>query len=1203
MNFINKAVLGLSLIVIPSILLVKPLITERCGVVFNSDSRNLINSITLEISTNLKKYRSVSQSDICEMPTFHLQKALSKLEKPKPDHPGEAIAQRYQQSLSSNGELNTQNWLDSREQVKLMQRIIRSGAGISPAAWENLGPGNIGGRIRSLAFDPDDATRIYAGAVAGGIWFTEDSGASWSPTDDFMANLSVSTLIFDPTDSQVIYAGTGEGTYNFERVRGNGIFKSTDKGQSWTQLASTQNNSSFYWVSRLTSLNDGSRLFAATQTGVYVSDDDGVSWSQTHSGRSNDIDVNPVDDTKLILGKYNGAQYSEDGGDTWSSASGIATSGRVEIAYSKSSPDTVYASVYANSGEIYKSTDGGQTYSLVNTGDNYLGGQGWYDNALWVDPLDPDHLIVGGIDLWRSTDGGVTLSKISTWWQSPSSAHADHHFIIEDPAYDGVDNKRVYFANDGGVYVTEDVTIALNSVGWQELNNELSITQFYGMGVSPDGTIVAGTQDNGTLVYKGDSEDWVETFGGDGGFSAADPSDSNYLYGEYVYLQIHRSTSGGGVNSSNYINDDAMENDGPNFIAPFILDPNDANRLLGGALKLWVTDDAKANSPTWVSKKDSVGSPISAIAVATGNSDVAYVGHNNGSFYKSEDATNATPTWKEITDGDLPQRYLMRIAIDPVNSDIVYASFGGYDFDNLWKSTDAGVTWSSASGNDPSRIPAAPIRTVAINPTTTNNIYVGTEVGIFTSEDGGTTWNFANDGPANVSVDELVWAGDETLYAATHGRGIWRAGLNKTTPNTIIFDSEVDVAFDILLETEEKVIIGIGIPVDVTIVDGEYSLGCTGTYTTDAGTAVNGDTICLQHTSANGFYTEVLTQVTIGSSTFNFLSRTLPDVNPDSFEFPAVANVALSSEQISNIISVTGISFEVDISIVNGEYSIGCSNSFTSSSGVIALNETVCIRQNASSENFVSITSDLTVGDTTQSFTSTTLPDTTPEDFSFTVQDDVSISTDLTSNTITLTGFQVAIPISIVNGEYSIGCTNTFTNVDGEVSPDESICVKHSSSDQYVTQKTTTLDVNGITADFVSTTEPDRTPDNFTFALVSNAEVSTEQVSEAITVSGIAVDVNLSISGGEYSLGCNGIFSSATVQISDEQTICLRHVSSSDFSANVTSSMTVGTYTTNFVSTTKAAPPSDSSGGGSLPKLFLLSLIFGAFFRRAVVKV
>ncbi|PCI72877.1 MAG: hypothetical protein COB38_02765 [Gammaproteobacteria bacterium] len=1212
MNFINKAILGFFFVVIPVVLFFNPFNTKYCGVVFDVESRNLINSITSDIVLKLQKYRSVSQNDICEMPTAYLQKTLGKLESPKPDHPGEAAAFRYQHLLSENKQLNVKNWNAAREQVKNMKANLKKanlnkGAGISSDSWENLGPGNIGGRIRSLAFDPDDSTRIYAGAVAGGVWLTEDSGASWAPTDDFMGNLSVTTVIFDPSDSQVIYAGTGEGTFNADYVRGMGIFRSSDKGQSWSPLDSTQNDFDFYWVNRLTMLNDGSRLVAATHTGVWTSDDDGTSWSRSHVGRSNDINVHPSDDSKLVLGTWGGALYSEDGGLSWSSATGLEsiTNERVEIAYSASSPDIVYASIYFNMGELYKSTDGGQSYTLVNTGTNYLGQQGWYDNALWVDPFDPDHVIVGGIDLWRSTDAGVSLSKISIWWQSPNSAHADHHFIIEDPDYDGVNNQRVYFANDGGVYVTEDVSIAVGSTGWQELNNQLSITQFYGMGVSPNGTVVAGTQDNGTLVYKGDSEDWVETFGGDGGFSAADPTDSDYVYGEYVYLQIHRSTSGGLANSSSYIFDSAMEADGPLFIAPFILDPNNENRMLGGAMSLWVSDDVKAGTPSWGSKKDSIGSasPINSIAVAPGNSDLVYVGHRDGSLYKSEDATADVPNWTLIDDANLPQRRLLRITIDANNNDIVYLAFSGYEANNLWKSSDAGDSWSSSVGTAPTNIPPAPIRTMVIRPSDSNQLYVGTEVGIFTSDDAGASWGLANDGPANVSVDELVWAGDETLYAATHGRGVYRATLNQTTPNTIIFDSQLDVAFSTVLETQEKIISGIGIPVDVTIVGGEYSLGCDGIYTSDAGIANLDDTICLRHTSADDFYLETLTQVTIGSSTFDFLSKTIPDVNPDAFEFTSTIDVDLASEQISNTVSVTGISFEVDISIVNGEYSIGCTNTFVSSSGVIALDDTVCIRHNASDAHFISVTTDLTLGDTTQSFTSTTLPDTTPEDFSFATQDEIRIGTDVTSDTITLTGFQVDIPIGVSNGEYSIGCTNSFTSTAGVVSPDETVCLKHNASNQYVTETTTTLNVNGVTADFVSTTEPDRTPDDFTFASVSNVELSILQISETITVTGIAVEVNLSVAGGEYSLGCNGTFSSSTVQISEGQTICLRHITSSGFSANVTTSMTVGTYTTSFVSTTKVAPPSESSGGGSLPKLIIFSLIFGVFIRRVIGQV
>ena len=134
MNLINKGFLTLSVLIIPSVLIFKPLVTQNCGVILDNDNRQLINSITSEISANLKKYRSVSQSDICEMPSIHLKKALAKLEKPKPDHPGEAMAQRYAQSLSSNGELNAENWAGAREQVKEMRKAIRQGAGISPSA-------------------------------------------------------------------------------------------------------------------------------------------------------------------------------------------------------------------------------------------------------------------------------------------------------------------------------------------------------------------------------------------------------------------------------------------------------------------------------------------------------------------------------------------------------------------------------------------------------------------------------------------------------------------------------------------------------------------------------------------------------------------------------------------------------------------------------------------------------------------------------------------------------------------------------------------------------------------------------------------------------------------------------------------------------------------------------------------------------------
>lgn len=1161
----------------------------HCGLVLESDRLSILEKIDTQTLSALESNRSITNKDVCNMPVEKLERALHRLEFPKPDHPGEAASFRYQQQLDENKEFNVKNWLKAREQAREMRKVQRLGGGINPGAWEAIGPGNIGGRIRSFAFDPDDSTRIYAGAVAGGVWLTENSGTSWAPLDDFMGNLSISTLIFDPTNSDTIYAGTGEGTFNADNVRGMGIFKSTDKGVTWNALANTQNDFDFYWVNRLTMLNDSSRLLAATHTGIWSSEDGGNTWTERYSSRTNDVNVDPTDNTKLVAGTWNGALYSTDGGVTWNNASGLGSvsNDRVEIAYAASDPSIVYASIDMNSGEIWKSTDGGQSYSMVSTGDSYLGSQGWYDNALWVDPTNPDHLIVGGIDLWRSTDGGTSLSRISTWWKSPSSAHADHHFVMEHPDYDGTTNKMVYFANDGGMYVADDIEVANDDTGWQELNNNLSITQFYGMGVSPDGTVVGGTQDNGTLIYKGDSEGWTETFGGDGGYSASDPTDSNYIYGEYVYLQIHRSTNGGVFSS--YIYDNAMTS-GANFIAPFILDPNNENRMLGGAAELWVSNNVKDATPSWSSIKTPISGneAISAIAVQSGNSDVIYVGHNDGSLYKTTNGTDASPVWTNITGTDLPGRYLMRIAVDPIDPDTVFVSFGGYSSNNLWKSTDGGTTWNASVGSGGNTIPSAPIRTIAIHKVRNNQIYVGTEVGIFTSDDGGTTWDIANNGPANVSIDELVWDGDEVLYAASHGRGIFRANVREDVPNTIFFAPQLDADRNVQVTTDTKTIEGIRVEVDVTITNGEYSLGCTGSFTSAAGRANAGDTICLRHTTSTDYFTETNTEVTIGASTFQFQSRTVADITPDAFSFGAVSDVALDSEQTSNTITVTGITNQVNVSITGGEYSIGCNSTFTNAAGTINLNDTICVRHTTSDQHLVTTTTELTLGDVTESFESTTLPDTTPDSFSFTAQDDVLVSTVTTSAAVTISGFQVAVPITVSDGEYSIGCNGSFTASQGQISPDQTVCVRHTSSANYLTEVTTTLDINGVAADFSSTTGPDRDPDSFSFTSNTNVALSTQQTSNTVTIGGLGVNVAISISGGEYSIGCSSNFTSAAGTVTNNDTVCVRHTSSSSNGSTTTTTLTVGNFSTTFTSTTEAAA-SSSGGGGSMGWLFLLS--------------
>jgi photosystem II stability/assembly factor-like uncharacterized protein len=214
------------------------------------------------------------------------------------------------------------------------------------------------------------------------------------------------------------------------------------------------------------------------------------------------------------------------------------------------------------------------------------------------------------------------------------------------------------------------------------------------------------------------------------------------------------------------------------FIAPFVLDPNEPNRLIAGGLSLWRTNDAlAANTPTsgpqWHAIKPSTGSYISAIAVGQGNSDVVWIGHVDGMVFRSSNGTAAQPIWQRVDSAVHAQRFCTCITIDPANHRIVYVAFGGYVNANIWATRDAGATWLDLG----SSLPAAPVRAIAVHPRRTRLLYIGTEIGVFASEDAGATWSPTNEGPTNCSVDDLFWMG-ETLVCATHGRGMYRIDLS-----------------------------------------------------------------------------------------------------------------------------------------------------------------------------------------------------------------------------------------------------------------------------------------------------------------------------------------------------------------------------------------------------------------------------------------
>lgn len=696
-----------------------------------------------------------------------------------------------------------------REAVKLQAQLAAMPAATGPTNWTLLGPGNIGGRIRSILIHPTDPNIMWVGSVSGGVWKSTNAGTSWTPLPDLPAVLAVTTMVLDPSDPNVLYAGTGEECY-WQSVEGSsnsavnfgaGVFKSTDGGNTWTQLPGTA-SAAWNSVSRLAiDRNNPSILLAATISGIWRSTDGGASWSQRTTGKTFDVDFDPNNSSRCAAGRSDGlAQYSTDGGVTWNNTAPFAGAVRVEVAYARATPGTLFASVNANGQlTVWRSTDNGQTYTRQSG--NVVSVLASYTGAIWVDPTNSNNVLTGGLDLYRSTNAGVTFTKISAWANYPSSAHADHHIIVEHPQFNGSTNRTVFFGNDGGIQRATNYGTVSNLSGWTNLNNSLAITQFYGCCINPtSGTVLGGAQDNGTLRATSTSglNGWTEPLGGDGSFCAADPGDPNTFYLQYYYLNMYRSSNGGASSGTSIKG--AINEATPNFMAYILLDPNDVNRLWACGAQLWRTNNAKTGSPpAWSSVKPALNCPssvpdkprydhfidnppcnISTVAVAQGNSNIVWVGHNNGDVYYTTNGLAATPTWIKVDSNSpaLPNRWVSRIVIDKNDANRVTVSFMGFTPDNVWRTDDSGATWASRSGSGTGTLPQVPVSCIVQHRVAGARFYAATDLGLYYTEDDGLNWRPAVGGPTIVPMDELVWRNNRTLVVATHGRSMWTCDVD-----------------------------------------------------------------------------------------------------------------------------------------------------------------------------------------------------------------------------------------------------------------------------------------------------------------------------------------------------------------------------------------------------------------------------------------
>jgi hypothetical protein len=718
--------------------------------------------------------------------------------------------------------------------------------GASLGSWSPIGPTNQGGRTRQVLIDPTNPNIMYAASVGGGVWKSLNGGTSWTVlTDLLIPNIAVTALAFQPNNTQVLYAGTGEGYFNGDAIRGAGIFKSTDGGSSWSQLAST-NVTNFQYVQRIVvSPRNTQRVYATTRAGVFRSNDGGATWTSLINGAA----VNGCMDLAMQVNRITGFVFASCGTfaqgtvyraldsntSAFSAVFSTAGMGRTSLAIAPSNEDYIYAmaaSTAANNFNdgllgVFRSTSNGgpgtwttqvsntsstqlNTLLLTNPVYNYgscvgpanvgFFNQGWYDNVLAVDPLDPNKVWSGGIDLFRSDDGGANWGLASYWWAQgdpdfgSNYAHADNHAIAFHPNYNGTSNKVMFVGSDGGVFRTNDARAnvgtatsnvctapAAGAVTWTELNNGYATTQFYQGTPYPDGnSFMGGLQDNGTWYGTTASTAWAQINGGDGGFTALDTQGTpsiadDVVFNEFTGLSIVKSTTGpfgAFTDAVTGISDPFFA-----FIAPFIMNESNRQHMWTGGGYIWRTTNQAAN---WVQASAITPGVGSVAAVASSNLDTnkVIIGMSDGYILFNTAALSATSgtSWANTRPRTVG---VTSIAFDPNNSSVAWATYATFSGQSVYKSIDSGATWTVMPGSGSQVLPLAPALCVVVDPADSNRVYVATDIGVFTSIDGGLNWYKEITNFANVSTDWLAitTVGGRKLTAFTHGRGAWQTTI------------------------------------------------------------------------------------------------------------------------------------------------------------------------------------------------------------------------------------------------------------------------------------------------------------------------------------------------------------------------------------------------------------------------------------------
>lgn len=752
--------------------------------------------------------------------------------KNRPDRPDLAALQNFFSIMDpALGSVPTERLRDAWEQSRMLEEsMLREGNGLF---WSTAGS-NMGGRTRAIMYDPNDASgnKVWAGAVTGGIWVNNDitdDMSPWVPVDDLLPNLSVSCIVSDPNNPQVFYAGTGEAEtarviYRESSGVGMGILKSADGGASWDFLPATEG---FKYVTDIQVRDeDGiSVIYAGVASGFYKgvnqgsqpdnglfrSEDGGLNWEQVLPdipGLDEPYAVSDIriqGDGRIYVGTMETPDlkgggtilYSDEGtAGSWTAYEEVKLlieaqiteniPGRVILAIAPSDTAVVYALfavgyddgfVYYKGRYIYKTSDHGQTWEAINLPDWDYATLAWHALTGAVDPSDPDHLYVGGLDVWSTFNAGSSWAKQSDWalmyyGGGDDYVHADQHVQL----YKEGSDEEMLFGSDGGVFYTANASSS-NPV-FEEKNRNFSTLQFYTCAISPvagDDRYIGGLQDNGTLYYQGsplDINDMIDQ--GDGAACFWDADEPGIFITSVYYNRYTVFVNG-------YPNQNAGDYSGT-FICPADYDFK-LNKLYANACSFFgyradqlLRISSIPNNPweSYISLGTGSTTPFTHVKYSPWSPEgttTLFVGGQTGRLFRVENA-EATPVVTEITGDDFPAASISCVAIGG-SEDTLLVTFSNYGVTSVWQTYDGGTTWTDIEGN----LPDMPVRWALYHPDDARQAMLATELGIWTCNHAhlpSPQWMPDIDGMANVRVDMLqLREADHTVLAATHGRGLF----------------------------------------------------------------------------------------------------------------------------------------------------------------------------------------------------------------------------------------------------------------------------------------------------------------------------------------------------------------------------------------------------------------------------------------------